>query len=395
MRVLQVAASLSPEWGGPVAVVEGLTRALSEQGVQSAVFATTGRRVGNSPILLDHIESAIFQTGPMSRLWTAHAPGLASALSRAVSENDVVHIHELWHYPHYAAYHAARKIGKPYIVTVHGEFDPWAMQQKGRKKWLYMSLIQRRILQQAAAVQAITPDEADQIRVQGIRTPIAVIPNGIDVTAFQNLPPRSAFLQRFPQLEGKRVILFLGRIHPKKGLDILAQAFARLVSQHENVHLVVAGPDEGTYRRQIEGFLATAGVLDKALFTGLLTGTEKLAAFAAADIFVLPSYSEGLSVSMLEALASGIPIVITRQCQFPEVADSGAGVVIEPDAGQLLEAMAMVLDNPEEGRDMGRRGQKLVIQKYTWDSVATQIRKLYIDIVQRNPLGADFWQCPT
>lgn len=392
MRVLHVAASLSPQWGGPIAMIAGLTRALQKQGVSCTVFAPVGRRVGTDPVWLDGADVRLFPTAWLALGWIGYAPTISVALREALASHDLVHIHELWHFPHYAAYRAAQEAGKPYVVTVHGAMDPWAMRQKWLRKWIYMTLLQRRILQRAAAVQAVTATEADQIRARGIRTPIAVIPNGIDPDSFQNLPPKSVFLQRFPDLEGKQVVLFLGRIHPIKGLDILAHAFPKVLSHHQDVRLVIAGPDEDSHRRRIEALLAAGGVVDRTVFTGMLTETEKLAALAASDVFVLPSYSEGLSLSVLEALASGLPVIITRQCQFPEVAHADAGLVIDPDAGQLHDALSRLLENPVEGRAMGQRGRQMVMQRYTWDSVAARVRKLYVDIVQGTiPHVASLW----
>jgi glycosyltransferase involved in cell wall biosynthesis len=392
MRVLHICASLSPEWGGPVAVIANLTHALEATGVKCTVFATTGRRVGTVPVSLDGVETHLFQTGPLARLWVGHAPDLARALSRAVPDYDLVHIHELWHYPHYAAYRAAQEAGKPYVVTAHGELDPWALSHKRLKKQVYMTAVQRRILQGAAALHAITAAEEQQIQGLGFVPPVATIPNGICPETADCLPTPDEFLTHHPELVGKRIILFLGRIHPKKGLAILARAFGQLVQSRQDIRLVIAGPDEEGYRSQVEDMLKEARALDRTIFTGMLTGTEKLAAYAVSDMFVLPSYSDVLGISTLEALASGLPVIITRQCQFPEVADAGAGLVIDHDAGQLHEALAHLLDHPEEGREMGRRGRQMVIQKYTWDSVAVQVRQLYSTVLQRSLAGVSYWR---
>jgi glycosyltransferase involved in cell wall biosynthesis len=383
VKVLHVCASLSPEWGGPVTVISELTSALAEKGVASTVFASRGRRVGANPQSID-VECCLFPTGGLARLWTGYAPGMSQALRQAIRDHDLVHIHELWHYPHYAAYRAAQAAGKRYVVTVHGEMNPWSLRQKMPKKWLYMRAVQKRALERAAAVQAITVDEKKDIRAQGIHSPIHVIPNGINLQAFRDLPSEQTFIERFPQLNGKRIVLFLGRIHSHKGLDLLARAFARLASQHEDVRLVIAGPDEGDQSR-IESMLAASGVQHKTLFTGMLTGRDKLAAYSAADVFVLPSHGEVLGVSVMEALAATLPVIITRQCQFPEVASEGAGLVINPDPDELHDALVTVLADLEMGRAMGERGRQMVMEKYTWEKVADRMRQLYAAILEGNP----------
>ena len=381
MKVLHVCASLSPEWGGPVAVVFDLLPALRDCGVSSTVIAPTGRRVGSDSVWLEGVDSRLFPTGQLARAWTGYAPRMAKEIRQSMPDHDLVHIHELWHYPHYAASRAARAAGKPYVVTVHGEMNPWSLGQKRLKKWIYMRVVQMRILDRAEAVHAVTAKEEQHIRAQGVRAPITVIPNGINGQTFNNFPAGRPFIGKFPDLNGKRIILFLGRIHPHKGLDLLAQAFARLAIREEDVRLVIVGPDEASYRRTIEALLRTGGVLDRTLFTGMLTGDDKLAAYAAADVFVLPSHGEVIGVSTLEALAAGLPVVITRQCQFPEVAEAEAGLVVNPDPDEIHDALIKVLLDPEKGRAMGARGRQLVLERYTWDAVAERMARLYKSVL--------------
>ena len=382
MNILHVLPSLSREWGGPVAVVDGLTRALDQNGVHNTVIAATGRRVGNNPIPLGHAESILFRTSPVAHFWTAHALELAPAISRAVDESDVVHIHELWHYPHYAAYRAAVKAGKPYVVRICGELEPWALSQSCWKKRLYMALLQRKILQNASAIHAITDEERDQIRSLGFVAPISVIPHGVDLEQFMSLPDGEEFRCRFPVAQGKLLVLFLGRLHPKKGLRSLAQSFGSIARQRDDVCLVLAGPNERGYQHELESTLSAEGVLERVVFPGMLTGAEKLAAFAAADIYVLPSNSDVRGVATLEALASGLPVVITPHCQFPEVAEACAGLIVDSEAEPLTKALCRLLDNPQERESMGKQGRELIRQRFTWSTVARQVIEMY-ELVQR------------
>lgn len=383
MRVLHVAASLSPEWGGTVPIIANLTHALQEKGVECAVFAAKGRRVGSDRVPLDGIETRLFDTDLLALLWTGHARRFARALRQAIRDYDLVHIHELWHYPGYVAFRSARTWKKPYIVTIHGELSTRSLEQKSFKKWVYMTAIQRRILQCAATLQVNTKAEACQIRALGFDRPVATIPNGISLEGFQDLPPRSAFFERFGDLSGKRIILFLGRIHPQKGLDVLAKAFGEIARVRDDVCLVVAGPNEGGYRSQVETILRPSGALSRTVFTGMLRGADKLAAYSVADIFVLPSYSEGFSMAILEALAAGIPVVISQECNFPEVVEAGAGLVVDPDPEQLRVALTNLLDRHDVKAQMGQRGQDLISHHYTWDSVAARLREVYVDILKQ------------
>ena len=384
MKVLQVVPSLAPEWGGPVKVVNELAGSLEAIGVSSEIISTQGRRVGNPETVTSDIPIHLFETGPLARLWTAHTPGLKKTLARKIPDFDLVHIQELWHYPGYIASKIARSRNVPYIVTIHGELNEWNLQQKRLKKQIYMTAIQRGILQKSAALHAITQAESNRIRQLEIETPVAMIPNGIHTEEFENLPDRSQFVSRYPELENRLIVLFLGRIQQKKGLDILAQAFGNLVRTRHDVRLVVAGPDEDNTLTEIKTILKSQGALEKAVFPGMLTGEQKLEALGAADIFALTSYSEGFSVALLEALSAGLPLVITDECNFPEVGDSRAGFVVRPNDSETASALMSLLDSADLRREMSENARRLVRSNYTWERIAEKMFTLYENVIAGN-----------
>ena len=384
MKVLQVVPSLAPEWGGPVKVVNELAGALEVIGVSSEIISAQGRRVGNPETVTNDIPIHLFETGPIARLWTAHTPGLKKTLARKIPDFDLVHIQELWHYPGYIASKIARSRNVPYIVTIHGELNEWNLHQKRLKKQIYMKAIQRGILQKSAALQAITQAESNRIRQLEIETPVAMIPNGIHTEEFENLPDRSQFVSRYPELENRLIVLFLGRIQQKKGLDILAQAFGNLVRTRHDVRLVVAGPDEDNTLTEIKTILKSQGALEKAVFPGMLTGEQKLEALSAADIFTLTSYSEGFSVALLEALSAGLPLVITDECNFPEVGDSRAGFVVRPNDSETASALMSLLDSADLRREMSENARRLVRSNYTWERIAEKMFTLYENVIAGN-----------
>ena len=381
MKVLQVVPSLAPEWGGPVKVVNELAGALEGIGVSSEIISAQGRRVGNPETVTNDIPIHRFETGPIARLWTAHTPGLKKTLAGKIPDFDLVHIQGLWHYPGYIASKIARSRNVPYIVTIHGELNEWNLQQKRLKKQIYMTAIQRGILQKSAALHAITQAESNRIRQLEIETPVAMIPNGIHTEEFENLPDRSQFVSRYPELENRLIVLFLGRIQQKKGLDILAQAFGNLVRTRHDVRLVVAGPDEDNTLTEIKPILKSQGALEKAVFPGMLTGEQKLEALSAADIFALTSYSEGFSVALLEALSAGLPLVITDECNFPEVGDSRAGFVVRPNDSETASALMSLLDSADLRREMSQNARRLVRSNYTWERIAENMFTLYENVI--------------
>lgn len=384
MKILYVVVSLSPEWGGPTKVVTELTEALVKHGLEISIFAPVKKGDEVKIVRPKGAHLRLFEQGCFARWWSGYSPALAKAVAQQASEYDLIHIHELWSHPHLAAYRAAIKSGKPYVVTVHGGLEPWALNHKALKKRVYSVLFQRPILQKAAALHAITDEETKRIRAFGVNNKILMIPNGINPEEFQNLPSRWELEQLYPQLAGKQVVLFLGRIHPIKGLDILARAFGKIARGRDDLCLLVVGPDSEGYQAEVVKILTVEGALDKAIFAGMLTGHQKLAALGGADVCVIPSYSEVRSIVALEAMASGLPVIITRQCHFPEVADARAGLVIEPEVNQLAAALEKLLNEPTLRQEMGSNGRRLVAEKFTWDKVADQMIEMYEEVLGKS-----------
>ncbi|MCL0086751.1 glycosyltransferase [Thermodesulfovibrionales bacterium] len=388
MKILHIVISLIPEWGGPTKVVTELTETLVKKGVDVTIFAPMQKGDKVKIVRPKGVNLRLFEQSFFAQWWPGYSSGLAKAVTKEMEQFDLVHIHELWSHPHLVASRVARKSGKPYIVTIHGGLEPWAINHKAFKKKIYSALIQRRILQKAVALHAITDEEVKHIRDFGVDSEILMIPNGINPGEFQSLPPDCELRQLYPSLSGKQVILFLSRIHPKKGLDLFAKAFGKVVGGRDDIRLLIAGPDNDGYQAQVKKMLEIEGALDKVIFTGMLTGRKKLAALAGADLFVLPSYSEGFSMAILEAMICGLPIIITHPCNFPEVAEARAGLVIEPDVGQLAAAMEELLGASQLRQEMGSNGRRLIKERFTWDKIADQMIQLYQGVLRQRAGGA-------
>lgn len=387
MKVAQIAVRLEPGqpgWGGAPKVAVALAKALARKKVYISIFGLNSKNETRELAQDNFLKTYALpeDKSQIGKLWPFYSSALTKALAERIPENDLIHIHEIWHYPCYIAYKNAKKTSKPYVVTIHGELEPWCVDHKALKKKIYWSLIQKRILNAASAIQAITKEEAEGIRAFGISAPIVVIPNGIEPMDFQSLPSREELERLYPDLVGKKVLLFLGRIHQKKGLDILAKAFGQIAGNRSDLHLLIVGPDNDDYRNQVEKLLESMEVLDKTTFAGMLTEREKLAALSRADICAIPSYSDVRTIVALEAMACGVPLVITRQCHFPEVAEANAGIVIEPNSDQLADALNRLIDDPKLCKEMGENGRRLVMENFTWDKIADKMIQLY-EIVLR------------
>jgi glycosyltransferase involved in cell wall biosynthesis len=383
MRIVHVIESLDPRTGGPPAVAARLASAQAALGHQvtlAAVFSPEHERMireslaGIPGIQAVSIVALPPTGGPLGGL-------LLGRLTRAVAEHarsaDVVHIHGVWDRAVRAAAAAARARRVRYVVVPHGMLDPWSMRAsplKRVKKGLAMALVFRRILNRAAFFHTLNADEKDLIAPLGLAPPCEVIPNGVFLDEFADLPARGEFRAAHPELGRDPLILFLSRLHHKKGLDYLADAFAILRQEHPALRLVVAGPDGGE-RAPFESRCRSLGIADRVHLVGALYGRSKLTALVDCDVFCLPSRQEGFSMAITEALACGRPVVISRACHFPEVARAGAGRVVDLDAQGVAKGLHEVLSG--DGQAMGREGRRLVEANYTWPVIARRTIEAY------------------
>jgi glycosyltransferase involved in cell wall biosynthesis len=201
------------------------------------------------------------------------------------------------------------------------------------------------------------------------------------------LPGREALWQRYPETTGKQVVLFLGRIHPKKGLPLLVEAFARVLAMSADLHLVIAGPDEAGHRAEVESLVAQRRLGPHVTFTGTVEGEDKRLLLGGAHVFVLPSHQEGDSVAVKEALAAGLPVVITRPCHFPEVAEHDAGFVVEPAVDEIAEALAALCQDRALRERMAANARPLVERSYRWEVLGPRLLERYAEVLARQRTG--------
>jgi glycosyltransferase involved in cell wall biosynthesis len=290
-------------------------------------------------------------------------------LSKLMADVDVLHLHAIWDPIILAAAAEARRRRLPYVVVLNGVLDPWSLAQHRWKKRLALLLSYRAMLNGAAALHVANPIERDLIGGLGLTSPTRIIPNGIFLGEFDHLPPRGTFRALHPQLHDRPYVLFMSRLHPKKGLDLLAEAFARIADVVPELMLVVVGPDDGAlapFQRQIRRLRIDARVL----INGPLYGPDKLAALVDASCYCLPSRQEGFSLAITEALACGTAVVVSDASHFPEIAAVGAGLVVPLDVGEIANAIVRVVRDPDLAAAMGRAGRHLVESRFTWPRIA-------------------------
>ncbi|HIK99179.1 MAG TPA: glycosyltransferase [Dehalococcoidia bacterium] len=376
MRILHVVRGLEPELGGPPRFVVALTSALKLLGVDSTVYGTEAETGTDSAISAPDAEVRLFKRGRFSRYWPGHSPDMRRELGRAVSQFDLVHIHELWHYPNHVAAGAARRNDVPYLISPLGTFAPTALGKGRLKKGVYSALVDRGLSNRAASYHAMTDQEAQDTAANTSNIPIDIVPIGVDPNEFASLPDPGEFERLYPEVRGKRVVLFLGRLNRIKGLDILIKGFARAARSRDDLHLIIAGPDGG-YERAARELVRRESLDSSVSFTGPIYGETKLAALSRADVFALTSYGEGFSVALLEALAASVPLIISRECHFPEVAQSGAGVEINLVPQEFAMALTQVVGNPSLLANMRSNARAMATGSYSWDSVGIAFKEVY------------------
>jgi glycosyltransferase involved in cell wall biosynthesis len=281
-----------------------------------------------------------------------------------------------------------RRFHVPYIIKPHGTLDPYLRRRHRVRKWLHEIIVERQSFRGAAAIQFTAAEEMALATSSSVGKRLfkgavgAIVPNGVVIPeAFEPGGPETnteGLLQRLPELLGKRIVLFLGRINFKKGLDILAAAFAQICKKRENAHLLIAGPDNEGYELRVREWLRAENVLHRVTFAGMLTGAYKNAAFGISEIFVLPSYSENFGIAVVEAMAHGLPVIVSDRVNiWREIADAAAGLVVRCDAAELATALSTLLDDSEFRRSMGQRGRQLSERSFTWPIAAQQMLSLY------------------
>jgi glycosyltransferase involved in cell wall biosynthesis len=389
MKILHVIANLAPRYGGPSKACWEMARAVAHLGHQVSIYTTNqdGPEVlpvpTDRPVWREGVEVRYFPV-QSPRFWSTSWP-LARALRQEIKHVDLVHLHNLYLFHDLATGYCCRVFGVPYLIQPHGSLDPFIYRRhRGRKRIMEWGF-QNRTIREAAAILFTTAAERELAAPFSFATPGVVVPLGMDLDEFAVLPEPGSFRRRHPEIGDKLIILFFGRVNFKKGLDILAKAFGVVARQRQDVHLVIAGPDNDGWGARVRPWLEEAGVLERTTFTGMLLGPERLAVLQDAAMFVLPSYSENFGIAVIEAMAMGLPVIISGRVNiWPEVQAGRAGRVIPCDPGALAGQILDLLAHPEAAADMGQRGKALVRERFTWPMIGRSLAEAYVRIIDEH-----------
>jgi glycosyltransferase involved in cell wall biosynthesis len=335
--------------------------------VTAAVTYAAGEEAG--PAAREMIDAGVdvHPIGPASgRLrWVG---GMRERLRPLVERADVVHVHAVWEEIQHRAASEAWRAGVPTVITPHGMLDPWSLAQGRVKKALYLSLRFRRHLKRAAAIHVTARQEYQDMKPLGLTAPAVVEPLGVDLGEFRELPAKGWLRARLPGIGGRPIVLFLSRIHPGKGVELLVPAMAR--AETGGAVLVLAGPEDPAYGRTIRRLVGQHGLGDRVFFTGMLHGSERVSAYVDADLFVLPSFHENFGIVVAEALAAGCPVVVTESVNAKDYVRAGkVGEVVTTEVGPLAAAIQRWMTDEPLRRDAAGRAGAFAVEHFDWSQI--------------------------
>lgn len=394
MKILHVIPSVSPKRGGPSFAVRAMAEIAVHQGFQVDIVTTDDDGSGHLDVALG---KPLIENGVCYRyfrrqtdFYTASWP-LTKWLAKNVSNYDLVHIHALFSYSMLPAAYFARRANVPYIIRPLGTLNRWGIaNRRAFLKQISLLLIEKPLLFRAARLHFTSMQERIEAAEAGLDLPFKILPLGINLQIFSDLPEPHTFYAQYPQLHGKKILLFLSRIDLKKGLELLLAATALITQTRNDFVLFIAGDGEEDYKAQLKQRSFELKIDDNIIWGGFLSGIPKLAAMAAADIFVLPSYSENFGIAVVEAMAAGLPVIISDQVGIHNEIDTAkAGIVTKCDSDILSSSIQQLLNNNQLCQEMGQNGQRLAQEQFSLEAMSDGLIQLYRQVISDSTKAGD------
>ncbi|WP_426527968.1 glycosyltransferase [Bradyrhizobium sp. McL0615] len=385
-NILHVTPYMHASSGGPPVVVENFISETSRSGHSSHIISTFALCRGDENILRERMgryAPTTFLTGVETFPFVSRTG--AEKLNALVRQADIVHVHTLWSPLNVAARYACKRHAKPYVLMPHGMLDPYSLSINALKKTIYLKLFESRNIARAQRMIYTTSEEEKLAALAGLRLPRGeIVPLGAQASSTLRDDLKIEFLKNYPQAEGKRLLLFLGRLHHKKGLDRVLNAMQHARQTIPNLLLIVAGTGEPEYEENIRQRVSSLALDDQVLFTGHLDGELKWACFAAAELFLLPSRQENFALTVAEAMQMGVPVIITDKVNtWPYVEEAGAGLVLlERDIDtHLPQAIETLLTDHATRSRMSVQGNRFACHRLTWQASAQKLLACYDEVV--------------
>jgi glycosyltransferase involved in cell wall biosynthesis len=381
IRSVHAVSSLTNEFQGLSTAVATWCRNLAKLGDDVHVVSAS-LPIGSPPISVTPANSIRVQPSKLSGILAAHSWKLKNQLTPLIKNADIVHVHGLWHHPGYIAAQLATKYEKPLVISPHGEILPVAMNIHSFRKLVYLRFRTRKFFAAAAGFHALTAIEENAVLQNFPNMTTAMIPNGIEPVEPISHGAVGLANSLWPKLVDRTVILFMGRIHEIKGIDLLLKALKMAIRENSNIRLLIAGNDFGA-EEALRRLSSELGIENQVVWAGHLHGREKEAALAVSDISVLPSKSDVVGLATLEAMQAGIPVIITEECGGDIVAEEGAGIIVESTPEQMADTINQLADNHELSRKMGNRGKQTVATHFGAEASAIGMNSFYSSIIEQ------------
>ena len=405
MKILHVIPSFAPAWryGGTVTLAVSLTRELARQGHEVTVMTTNIDGPGvldvplERPVSMDGVDVCYF---PVEHpRWYCFSRPLARALRQQVAQFDIVHIHSIFLWPTTIAAFWCRKRGVPYLISPHDLLNPAGIKKAYQglsasmmsrsKKWLYLNTIGRLDLNRASTILFTTSVEMDAGGAYVRRAPQLALPLGADMPPPDESLNSVVWRDKYPILKDKKIVLFMSRLDPKKGLDILLAALGSISSRRRDFALVVAGSGDPQYESKLRSLVTGLGLQDITLFVGMVEHDDKWALLREADLFALPSHHEAFPNAVVEAMAAGLPVVVSEHVGISDaIHKAGVGLVTSLDPVEVESAIDSLLSDESLRRSLGEAGAKYVREHWSWEQTTADIAKAYDSIVRGQQRGA-------
>ena len=387
MKIAHIVSSVAANCGGTSEVVSRLCEELSQNGHEVRLVS------GWSPEIAGAAHKAMDRGVDlrMQKCYRFIVPtslrfsrGLTREVQRAVSWADVIHVNGMWQWPGWSAVHFARRTGKPYVIQPHGMLRRRALEKSKILKSIVMRVVERSNLRNAQCLVATSEQERDDILECGVTVPVHIVRIGLDSMSLGSVSADKSFLRELGVPGNRKIVLYLSRIDPIKGLDMLAIAWDRLSQFHDKWHLLVVGTGRPRWVNEIRHYYSQGLANGSATFCGPIYGDDKLRLLKSSDIFVLPSRSENFSISIAEALASGLPVVCTKGTPWEVIEKEGAGKWVDVNADAIEAGLKILMKASDaERKTMGLAGQRIIERDFHWKAIGQRMEDIYSKCVDR------------
>lgn len=379
MKILQVTQRFNPKHGGGVNVVFNLSKYLAKRGHEVTIISTDcgfDEKYAES-IRKEGVEMIPFR-GITNVCLFIPSPDMKKWLAENINNYDIIHLNAARAYQNNIVYKYAKKYNIPYVLQAHGSV--LRIVERQRLKKIYDLVWGYKILRETSKVIALSYTEAEAYKVMGVNEgKVEIVPNGVDLSKFSDLPEKGEFRKKYSLRDDEKIVLYLGRLHKSKGIDLLIEAFSELMTESDNVKLMIVGLDDG-YQPALEKRAEELKIKDKIIFTGPVPENKKIMAFIDADVFVTPRFY-GFPITFAESCACGLPIITTNKGDELDWIHNKVGYVTDYNRDQLKDAILNILINDGIRQEFSKKAKSLVREEFNWLEIARQMETVYLDVV--------------